>query len=162
MTALACAVPGADLPVLAMSHLKEKGMPPIDTLPDAERSAHMRKIKSKNTKPERLLARELRRLGLNPKRNDRLRPGKPDFSFVRKRVAVFVDGDFWHGRCGVPKTNSAWWTEKFRRNAARDARQSTELRDAGWLVLRFWEKDIVKKGAAALAAAHVKSMLEGR
>jgi DNA mismatch endonuclease (patch repair protein) len=144
------------------SHKKHKDMPPIDTLPTPERSAHMRRIKGKNTKPEVLLARALRRAGLNPKRHDKLRPGKPDFAFCRKRVAVFVDGDFWHGLCGLPKTNTAWWAEKFRRNVARDERQTLELREMGWLVLRYREKDVNKKGRADEIAAEIKEALGRR
>ena len=159
MTALAVAMPGVDLPVLAMSHFKHKGMPPIDTLPTPERSAHMRKIKGKNTKPEVLLASALRRAGLRPKRHDKLRPGKPDFAFCTKKVAVFVDGDFWHGLCGLPKTNTEWWAEKFRRNVARDERQTLELKAMGWTVLRYREKDVNKKGRADEIAAEIKEIL---
>jgi DNA mismatch endonuclease (patch repair protein) len=148
--------------VLMASHRKEKGMPPVEVLPSAERSAHMRKIKSKNTKPELLLSRALRRAGLNPKRHDKLRPGKPDFAFCRKRVAVFVDGDFWHGLCGLPKTNTEWWAEKFRRNVERDERQTRELQDMGWLVLRYREKDVNKKGRAEQIAAEIKEALSCR
>jgi DNA mismatch endonuclease, patch repair protein len=135
-------------------------MPPVEVLPSAERSAIMRRIGSKNTRPEVLLRRALRRAGLRPKLHDRLRPGKPDFSFPRARLAVFVDGDFWHGRCGLPKTNTDWWREKFRRNIARDRRQARQLRAAGWSVLRFRERDVERKGGADRIAARVRRRLE--
>jgi DNA mismatch endonuclease, patch repair protein len=159
MVALAIALPEPTSAFAMASHRKHKGMPPIDVLPTPERSAHMRRIKGKNTKPEVLLARALRRAGLNPKRHDKLRPGKPDFAFCRRRLAVFVDGDFWHGLCGLPKTNTAWWAEKFRRNVERDRRQTLELEAMGWTVLRYREKDVCKKGRAAEIAAEIKELL---
>jgi DNA mismatch endonuclease, patch repair protein len=143
-----------------MSHLKHSpDMPPIVTLPTPERSAHMRKIGSKNTKPEQRLASALRRLGLRPKRNDKLRPGKPDFSFPTKRVAVFVDGRFWHGLCGLPKTNTEWWAEKFRRNVERDRKQEDTLKEMGWTVLRWSDRDVMRKGGADAIAAAIKEAL---
>jgi DNA mismatch endonuclease (patch repair protein) len=69
----------------------------------------------------------------------------PDFFFARRRVAVFVDGCFWHGcpRCGhIPKTNSAYWGAKIARNRTRDARISRALRAQGYSVLRIWECDL--------------------
>lgn len=162
MVAVASALPEPTLAfAFAASHRKEKGMPPVEVTPSAERSAIMRRIKAKDTKPERLLAAALRRLGLRPKRHDKLRPGKPDFAFPRRRVAVFVDGDFWHGRCGLPKTNTEWWAEKFRRNVARDRRQNAALRAMGWRVIRLREKDVVRKGAADKIAANIKRRIDG-
>ena len=69
-------------------------------------------------------------------------PGKPDFVFRAERVAVFVDGCFWHGcpECyKTPKSNRAFWMKRIRTNRARDRRVATELRGRGWLVLRIWE-----------------------
>jgi len=72
-------------------------------------------------------------------------PGKPDFYFPTKRVAVFVDGCFWHGcpRCGhVPKTNTSFWRLKIKRNQERDARARRYLRSIGIQVVRFWEHEL--------------------
>jgi DNA mismatch endonuclease, patch repair protein len=72
-------------------------------------------------------------------------PGRPDFFFPAERLAVFVDGCFWHGcrRCGhVPKTNSAFWRMKIRRNKMRDKRRTKELEQQGVRVLRFWEHEL--------------------
>ena len=70
-------------------------------------------------------------------------PGKPDFAWGRERLAVFVDGCFWHGHdCGknvAPRTNAEQWREKILNNGRRDRRVSTELRRRGWSVLRVWE-----------------------
>lgn len=72
-------------------------------------------------------------------------PGTPDFCFRRERLAVFLDGCFWHG-CRVcrrrPASNVAYWTAKIVRNRERDARVSSELRALGWRVLRIWEHEL--------------------
>lgn len=72
-------------------------------------------------------------------------PGRPDFYFPAKRVAVFVDGCFWHGcpRCGhVPKTNDGFWQLKIKRNRQRDAKVRARLRRRGVRVVRFWEHEL--------------------
>ena len=74
-------------------------------------------------------------------------PGHPDFAFRRQRVAVFVDGCFWHGcaRCYTrPSTNPRFWALKLKANRARDRRQSRELRAQGWTVVRIWEHELVR------------------
>jgi DNA mismatch endonuclease Vsr len=71
--------------------------------------------------------------------------GRPDFFFPRERMAVFVDGCFWHGcdKCGhIPKKNNAFWTAKISRNKERDAHTSAKIRRQGIAVLRFWEHEI--------------------
>lgn len=72
--------------------------------------------------------------------------GMPDFIFPREKVAVFTDGCFWHGcpRCyhSPIKSNTAYWTEKIKRNISRDRRVNRRLRNAGWRVLRFWEHEL--------------------
>ena len=85
-------------------------------------------------------------------------PGKPDVVFTRQRVAIFCDGDFWHGREWdklAPQLqaghNASYWVEKIRSNRARDTKTSQVLRDRGWVVLRFWESDLIRDPAAALA-----------
>jgi DNA mismatch endonuclease (patch repair protein) len=88
--------------------------------------------------------------------------GKPDVSFPDARLAVFVDGDFWHGRDwfenGVaPATNPDFWIAKFERNRRRDRIVDRELRGSGWSVLRLWGSDVRKDSAAA--AARVRSRL---
>lgn len=117
----------------------------------------MRAQARRDTKPELALRRELWRRGL------RYRVDRPpiagmrrraDIVFSRQRVAVFVDGCFWH-RCPqhstIPKANRAWWTEKLDRNVARDRDTDRRLLDAGWLVVRVWEHE-----AAAEAADRVE------
>jgi DNA mismatch endonuclease (patch repair protein) len=83
-------------------------------------------------------------------------PGRPDLVFARERVVVFCDGDFWHGRnldARLAKLaaghNAPYWTAKIRTNVERDARHTKQLEAAGWLVLRFWESDILRDVVAA-------------
>ena len=74
-------------------------------------------------------------------------PGKPDFFFHKKNIAVFVDGCFWHGcpkHYRAPKTNRAYWARKVARNRKTDKRKSIELRKEGWTVIRLWEHTIRK------------------
>jgi DNA mismatch endonuclease (patch repair protein) len=128
-------------------------MPAIETPPTAQRSATMRAIKGKGTKPELALEAALLALG-HPadSRNDRSLPGSPDFVFRKARLAVFVDSAFWHGRGNRPKTNSAWWAEKLARNAERDRRADRLLREMGWLPWRI-DAEFVRKSPEAAACA---------
>lgn len=109
----------------------------------------MQAIKSRNTKPERLLASALWQLGLRFRRANQDLPGKPDFAMRKYRIAVFVDGEFWHGRDWENArhrigTNRAFWQQKIESNMARDRLVTTTLEAQGWLVLRFWDKEILK------------------
>lgn len=94
-------------------------------------------------------------------------PGRPDLVFRRVKVAVFCDGDFWHGRdleARVAKLggghNAAYWVAKIEGNVARDRKRDAELHEAGWLVMRFWESAI-KRDADAIAGV-VKEVVARR
>lgn len=116
----------------------------VDIMSPKTRSALMSRIGPKNTWPEREIARALRKAGRRPQRHVRGLPGRPDFVFARARVAVFVDGDFWHG-WRFPAWEyklSPFWTKKIGDNRARDRRNFRKLRRAGWVVLRIWEHEI--------------------
>ena len=79
--------------------------------------------------------------------------GKPDFAFPKQKVAVFVDGCFWHGcpKCYTrPKTNRAFWDRKREENMARDKRVTRQLRSQGWRVIRIWQHSLKKSPAACL------------
>ena len=117
----------------------------MDNLTPKQRRKNMQNIRSEGTKPEQQVARELRRKKIYFAKNVKDIFGKPDFVFRRKRVAVFVDSDFWHGhkkRCIMPKSNCVYWVQKIKRNKQRDKSVSRELRKEGWNVIRLWEKDI--------------------
>lgn len=114
----------------------------MDRITSGQRSALMSRIRSKDTEPELRLRRALWAVGLRYRKYDRSLPGRPDIVFRGTRVAVFMDGCFWHGcpECyRAPKSNGKFWREKVDGNRARDKRQTRELRAAGWIVLRFWE-----------------------
>ncbi len=87
--------------------------------------------------------------------------GKPDFIFRRERVAVFVDGCFWHGRsrhATKPANNRAFWKAKLARNAARDREVTRALRKAGWRVLRVWECALARAKARATLARIARAL----
>jgi DNA mismatch endonuclease (patch repair protein) len=111
------------------------------------RSKIMSKIRSKNTKPEVALRRLLRDNGYRFSTYSKL-PGTPDIVFRKARVAVFVDGEFWHGynwtRKGI-RPGDSFWEKKLLRNIARDKRVNSELRKMGWAVIRFRETQVLKK-----------------
>ena len=97
----------------------------MDNRTKQQRSDCMSKIKSKNTTIELLVRKELFRRGLRYRVNYKKLPGKPDIVFVSKSVAIFINGCFWHGHevCPdghIPKTNSKFWKDKFKRNKSRD------------------------------------------
>ena len=114
-----------------------------DTLSVAQRSERMSRVRSRGNSSTELrfisLMRQHRIKGW--RRGTRL-PGKPDFVFHSQKVAVFVDGCFWHGcprHRRIPKSRVAFWKTKLARNAQRDREVSRSLRTAGWAVLRIWE-----------------------
>ncbi|WP_295718438.1 very short patch repair endonuclease [Mucilaginibacter sp.] len=111
------------------------------------RSYNMSRIKSKNTKIELLLAKELWGRGVRYRKNDKTIYGKPDFSLKGIKLAIFCDSEFWHGKDidSIEKridTNKDFWISKIQRNIARDVKVNEKLTIDGWLVLRYWEKDI--------------------
>ena len=99
---------------------------------------------SKDTAAEMALRRELHRLGVRYRLHLRQLPGTPDIALTRARVAVFVDGCFWH-RCPEhgtsPKNNSAWWSSKLDENVARDRRKDLQLQELGWIPVHVWEHE---------------------
>ena len=113
-------------------------------------SYNMKRIKDKNTTIELRFEAELRERGLNCfVRNQKGISGKPDFAFVARKIAVFCDGDFWHGyNWGETKatihSNREFWISKIEKNMARDARVNAALEEQGWRVFRFWGHEIKK------------------
>lgn len=122
-----------------------------DTMSVAKRSAVMARIRGSGTGPELLLAAEMRKLGLEWEEHARDLPGRPDFVFRDRLVAVFVDGDFWHGY-----QFSTWrdklsvaWEGKIAKNIRRDNRNRASLRRAGWTVVRVWEHQVKARPTAS-------------
>ncbi len=113
----------------------------------------MSAIKSKGTKPERILGSEMWGKGLRYRKHYKIK-GKPDFVFIKTKIAIFCDGDFWHGNNwqlrGLGSIDqelsnySEYWAKKIRRNIERDLEVTKSLKSEGWAVIRFWESDIRK------------------
>ena len=134
-----------------------------DVYPPEKRSAVMRRVKGRDTKPELFVRRALTKLGARYRLHRADLPGKPDIVMPGRRLAVFVHGCFWHGHdCArgsrVPKQNRAYWTQKVESNRARDAQAQAALSALGWRVEAIWECDL--KDQAALTA-RLQAMLGG-
>ncbi len=117
----------------------------MDTVSKETRSAVMRAVRSTGTKPERIVFAALKARKIYFAPHVKTLPGKPDIVFRRKKVAVFIDSDFWHGhpeRFRAPASNVDYWQAKIARNRARDLAVTAELTQKGWTVLRLWEWDI--------------------
>lgn len=112
--------------------------------------------KGKDTSPELLLRKALWAMGHRYRIGHGL-PGRPDLVFVSKRVAVFVDGCFWH-RCPqhfrMPRSNRGYWEKKIARNESRDAAVSEQLAAKGWQVVRIWEHDLRQEPDAVIRKLH--------
>lgn len=104
----------------------------------------MAAIRSKNTKPELAMRTALRAAGATGYRLHRKDlPGRPDIAFLRWKVAVFVDGAYWHGHPDhIRPDTSPYWVEKMARNRARDAAADAALSETGWKVIRIWDTDV--------------------
>lgn len=109
----------------------------------AARSANMRAVKSRDTKPEIIVRRTAHAMGYRFRLHFSGLPGRPDLTFPRRKAVIFVHGCFWHGHdCGRgtrPKTNSMFWDAKLKRNKERDQEQLNALSRAGWRTMIVWE-----------------------
>jgi len=113
----------------------------------------MRAVRSRGNKATELaLVRLLRRNGITGWRRNQPVFGKPDFVFLKLKLALFVDGCFWHGcpeHCRMPKTNRGYWLPKIEGNKQRDRILNRTLRRTGWRVLRIWEHELSRQMAAS-------------
>jgi len=107
-------------------------------------SAQMQRMPRSSTGPEVLIRKELHRRGLRFRIHNRGLPGRPDVIFTAARIAVFVDGCFWHS-CPdhgiLPKNNREWWRKKLKRNVERDHEKDVQLEGMGWRVVHVWEHE---------------------
>lgn len=107
----------------------------------------MSKIRSKDTKVELQVFKALRKEGINFQRHYKKVSGCPDIALPRKKIAIFIDGDFWHGRSFKSWENrlhSDYWKGKIRNNIKRDRKNSLLLKKNGWRIMRVWETQIEK------------------
>jgi len=119
----------------------------LQTTPDI--SKRMSRVKLKRGVAESALAKELWHRGVRYRLNYRKVPGSPDITITSKKIAIFVDGEFWHGydwddRKEKLLSNREFWIEKIEENMARDIRNDALLREMGWTPVHFWEKEIKK------------------
>ncbi len=133
-----------------------------DFLTPEERSAQMSKIRGRNTKAEVTVFRYLRSKGIYFQKHYKRAPGSPDLALPRKKKAVFIDGDFWHGKTierVMERGQEDYWTKKILRNIERDREQEKQLIESGWQILRVWEMDILRKRTQTEALESIKSFL---
>jgi len=125
-----------------------------DVFTKRKRSEVMSRIRGRGNKDTELaLAKLLRAHRISGWRRNRPVFGKPDFVFLKLKLALFVDGCFWHGcpkHCNQPANNSAFWRRKLSGNMKRDALVARTLRRAGWRVLRVWEHELARKNQLRL------------
>jgi DNA mismatch endonuclease (patch repair protein) len=132
----------------------------MDRVDATKRSAIMRSVRSKDTKPELALRSALHARGLRYRLHAKLLAGRPDIVLPRWRACIFVHGCFWHRHsCSMtttPKSNAEFWIAKFRANEERDRRAIKTLSSEGWRVLTVWQCGITgKRGVDACADAVV-------
>ena len=111
----------------------------------------MSRIKGKNTSVELVVFRYLRRNGVYFQKHYRRAPGSPDIALPRKKRAVFIHGDFWHGRTldklVQRRGENDFWTKKIRRNIERDNQAELALKASGWKLMTVWESDLKRKSS---------------
>lgn len=127
----------------------------MDVLTKEQRRKNMQAIRSKDTKDEVLLAKALWQRGHRYRKNDKTVFGKPDLTFKRHRLAIFVDSEYFHGKDWETekyriKTNRDFWWAKVEGNMKRDKQVNQELVRTGWKVVRFWSKEIRKNLASCI------------
>ncbi|MGA7627656.1 MAG: very short patch repair endonuclease [Methanoregula sp.] len=119
-----------------------------DVLTKEQRTFNMSKIRGKNTGPEIKLRKMLWSQGIRGYRIHYILLGKPDIVFTKKKIAIFVDGCFWH-KCPVcfqaPETRKEFWMKKIQSNVDRDKKINDKLQIDGWTVIRIWEHEIRKE-----------------
>ena|SRR3989344_2073418 len=125
----------------------------MDVFTKNKRSEIMSKIRSKNTKAELVVFCGLRKRKIYFQRHYKKASGCPDIAIPRKKIAVFIDGDFWHGKNFTKIKNrlpKKYWKAKIEANIARDKKNRTKLRRQGWKILRVWVSDISKSKISSL------------
>ncbi len=136
----------------------------MDNHTPEQRRKNMQAVKNKDSKIELMLRKELWARGLHYRKNDKTVFGHPDLTFKGKKIAIFVDSEFWHGydwknRKSDFKSHQEFWIPKIERNMQRDVEVNEKLKCDGWKVIRFWGKDI-KKNVTACADIVEKAVKE--
>ena len=125
----------------------------MDVFTKKKRSEIMSKIRSKNTKAELIAFRELRKRKIYFQRHYKKVSGSPDIAIPGRKIAIFIDGDFWHGRNYAKDKNrlpKKYWKQKIGMNISRDKKNRAKLKRHGWKVLKIWESEIMKNHLVAI------------
>lgn len=134
-----------------------------DVFDQDKRSDVMSRIRAKNTKPEKMAFAYLRARGIYFQKHYKRAPGQPDIALPRKKRAVFIHGDFWHGReierLRVRFADKPYWLAKIERNRERDQEHISALEAAGWRVLVIWEYDLDAKVRREVALLRLEEFL---
>ena len=127
----------------------------MDVHTTSQRSKNMAAIKSNGTKAEILLAKSLWKIGYRYRKNNKSVFGKPDLTFKKLKIAIFIDSEFFHGKDfdtkKKPATNTEFWENKIACNIERDRKVNEKLSEEGWTVLRFWSLDVIKNLTQVIA-----------
>jgi DNA mismatch endonuclease (patch repair protein) len=139
----------------------------MDKISKIQRSANMRAVRGKHTRPELAVRKAAHRLGLRFRLHRKDLPGKPDLVFSKWRTVVFVNGCFWHchdgcSRAKLPSSNLTFWREKLSSNVERDHRNYRKLTDLGWHVEVIWQCDIPDEASAATALDRIPTLSADR
>ena len=128
----------------------------MDNLKPEQRRLNMQRIKSKDTRAEVILRKALWKKGFRYRKNWAVLPGKPDIAITKHKIAIFCDGEFFHGKDfdtkKKPETNAEYWEEKIKKNIQRDQVVEADLKGMGWTVIRFWSRDIIKEPDSCVKA----------
>lgn len=141
----------------------------MDVLTPEQRRKCMSNVRHEDTPPERYFRKILWHAGFRYRKNWRSLPGTPDIAITKYKIAIFIDGEFWHGKSYdggdyaghkyhslkeqlSHGSHAAYWTHKIERNMQRDLQVEAELNGLGWTVLRFWSKDVMKHTDLCLIA----------
>lgn len=135
----------------------------LDTTPEI--SKRMANVKLKKGIAESALAKSLWHKGIRYRRNYKKLPGSPDIAITKQKIAIFIDGEFWHGydwenKKYRLKNNAAYWIEKIEENMARDKANDKKLLDMGWVVIHFWEKQVKKNLESCVKEVISKVMIK--
>lgn len=122
----------------------------MDKLTKEQRRKNMQAVKNKGSKIETALAKALFAKGYRYRKNDKTVFGKPDLTFKKLKIAIFVDSEFWHGKDWEVKkhehkSNEVFWHTKIERNIERDKEVNLHLQNSGWTIIRFWGTEIQKE-----------------
>lgn len=137
----------------------------MDNRTPEQRKKNMRAVKNKNSQIEIILRKALWQRGIRYRKNVKKIYGCPDIAFIKKRIAVFCDSEFWHGfdwenRKAEFKSRQDFWIPKIERNMQRDIEVTRRLREEGWIVLRFWGDEI--KDNPEVCVDRIAEILEKR